>query len=126
MKISKYNSEYEEAILSAIKKDADWEMFTNDESIDAYKASLKDSITYVCHINNKFCGYLRAILDSGFGIYISELYVVPECRNNKVGRTLLEQVKKDYSDIDVYALSDEDSYYEKIGHKKIGSVFQLK
>jgi ribosomal protein S18 acetylase RimI-like enzyme len=125
MEITKYNSEHEESLLAAITKDVNWDMFTNDEAIDAYKEALNNSVTYVCHNNQNFCGYLRAILDSGFAIYVSELYVVPECRNNQVGRTLLERVQKDFSDLDVYALSDEDSYYEKIGYKKIGSVFQL-
>ncbi len=125
MEISKYNSEYEEAILYAIREDPNWDMFTNDEAIDDYKLSLKDSVTYVYHKNSEFCGYLRAILDSGLGLYISELFVVPKWRNKKIGRSLLEQVKKDYSDIAIYVLSDEDAYYEKIGYQKIGSVFQL-
>jgi ribosomal protein S18 acetylase RimI-like enzyme len=125
MEISRYKPEHEEDLLSAIKKDPIWQLFTDDDAIGKYRNSLKDSITYVCHDNNEFCGYVRALLDYGFAVYISELYVVPKWRNQKIGRSLLERVKTDFSDMAVYALSDEDTYYEKIGYKKIGSVFEL-
>ena len=125
MDISKYKPEHEEAVLSAIKKDPDWDMFTSNEAIDTYKKSLKNSVTYVYHDNDEFCGYIRALLDDGLAIYISELYVIPEYRNRKIGRSLLEQIKVDFSNLTVYALSDEDAYYEKIGYKRVGSVFEL-
>lgn len=125
MEITKYKQEDEKALLAAIKKDPDWDMFTNDDAIGSYSNSLKSSITYVCYDNGDFCGYVRALLDDGFAIYISELYVIPESRNHKIGRSLLERVKTDFSGLSIYALSDEDAYYEKIGHKKTGSVFEL-
>ncbi len=125
MEILKYRPEHEQALLSALRNDPDWDMFTNDDAIDSYKSSLRRSVTYVCLENGEFCGYLRALLDDGFAVYVSELYVLPKCRNRKVGQSLLEQVKLDFSDLTVYALSDEDAYYEKIGFKKIGSVFEL-
>ena len=31
----------------------------------------------------------------------------------------------DYSHLTVYALSDEDAYYEKLGYRKVGSVFEI-
>ncbi len=125
MKITRYKPEHEEDVLAAIKKEPDWDFFTNDNTIDIYRNSLKDSVTYVCFDNDKFCGYIRAILDAGLAVYISELYVLPKWRNKKIGRSLLERVKLDYSDMTAYALSDEDVYYEKIGYKHTGSVFKL-
>ena len=125
MEISKYKPEHEEAILAAIKKDPGWDMFTNDGAIDGYKRSLKDSVTYVCNDSNEFCGYVRAVLDDGLAIYISELFVVPKWRNRKIGRSLIERVKLDFANMIVYALSDEDAYYEKIGYKRTGSVFEI-
>ena len=124
MEISKYKLKHEDAILAAIKKDPNWDMFTNDNAISNYK-SLNDSVTYVCYNGSEFCGYIRALIDDGFAIYISELYVLLKWRNKKVGRSLLERVKLDFSDLTVYALSDEDAYYEEIGYKKVGSVFEL-
>ena len=124
MKISKYNPEHENDILSAISEDPNWDMFTNDVTIDIYRKSLKNGVTYVCYNNNEFCGYVRALLDDGFAIYISELYVIPKWRNHKIGQSLLNQVKLDFSNLTLYALSDEDVYYEKKGYIKIGSVFE--
>jgi ribosomal protein S18 acetylase RimI-like enzyme len=125
MEISRYKQEHENAILAAIKKDPGWDIFTNDDAIDNYRNSLKASATYVCHENGEFCGYVKALLDDEFAIYISELYVMPKWRNRKIGRSLLERVKIDFSNLTVYALSDEDAYYKKIGYKKTGSVFEL-
>ena len=125
MEILKYRPEHEAALLSVLRNDPDWDMFTNDDAIENYKNSLRRGVTYVCLESGEFCGYVRALLDDGFAIYISELYVVLKRRNRKIGRSLLKQVKDDFSDLTVYALSDEDAYYEKIGFKKIGSVFEL-
>lgn len=125
MEILKYNLEHEQAVISAIKEDPNWGIYTNDDAIDNYRKSLSTSITYVCYDNGTFCGYLRALLDDGFAIYISELYVTPKWRNQGIGRALLSRVKTDFHSLTVYAFSDEDAYYEKIGHKKIGSVFEI-
>ena len=125
MKISKYNSGYEDVVLSAISEDPDWAIFSNEAAIDYYRKALANGITYVCLNNDEFCGYVRAILDPGFAVYISELYVIPEWRNHTIGQSLLERVKLDHTDLTVYALSDEDAYYLKKGYTKIGSVFEL-
>jgi GNAT superfamily N-acetyltransferase len=125
MEIIRYKREHEDAVLSAIKKDPDWEIFTNEKAIDNYRKNLCESITYVCYDNGAFGGYLRALLDDGFAIYISELFVVPEWRSRAIGRKLIAKVKMDFRHLTVYALSDEDTYYEKLGHKRIGSVFEI-
>lgn len=125
MKISKYNPEHENDILSAMSEDPDWDMLCNDATIDLYRKSLKNGVTYVCYNSNEFCGYVRAVLDDGFSIYVSELYVTPKWRNHKIGQSLLERVKSEFTNLTVYALSDEDAYYVKKGYTKIGSVFEL-
>ena len=125
MKISKYNSMHENDVLSAISEDPDWSIFSNDAAMDLYRNSLQNGVTYVCYENNEFCGFVRAMLDDGFAVYISELYVIPTWRNHKIGQSLLERVKSDFSSLTVYALSDEDAYYVKKGYTKIGSVFEL-
>lgn len=125
MEIFRYKREHEDAVLSAIKEDPSWDIFTNEKAIDNYKKSLCESITYVCYDNGAFGGYLRALLDDGFAIYISELFVVPALRNRAIGRTLIAKVKMDFRHLTVYALSDEDAYYEKLGYRRIGSVFEI-
>ncbi len=125
MNISPYTPEHETAILDAIKQDPNWAIFTKEDAIELYRKALQQSITYVCHQNDEFCGYVRAFDDLGLAIYVSELYVLPQWRNQHVGRSLLARYKTDFPDKTVYALSDEDAYYEKIGYTKIGSVFEL-
>lgn len=125
MEILRYKREHEDAVLSAIKEDPGWDMFANEKAIDNYKKSLCESITYVCYEDGAFGGYLRALLDDGFAIYISELFVVPEWRNRTIGRALIAKVKVDFRHLTVYALSDEDAYYEKLGYRKAGSVYEI-
>ena len=125
MNIYRYNREHENDLLSAIREDPNWDMFTNDAAAEKYRNRLLESITYVSYEGKIFSGYLRALLDDGFAIYISELFVVPEMRNRKIGRTLISRLKSDFSNLTVYALSDEDIYYEKLGYKKAGSVFEI-
>jgi ribosomal protein S18 acetylase RimI-like enzyme len=125
MHILRYQRVHEDAVITAIKSDPDWDMFSNEQSIDNYKKSLLNSITYVCYQDDMFCGYLRALLDDCFAIYISELFVVPECRDRAVGRSLLAKVNMDYPHLSVYVLSDEDAYYRKLGYEIIGSVFKI-
>lgn len=125
MKISKYNPENDDDIFAAITKDPDWEMFSKNAATESYRKSLKNSVTYVCYNGNEFCGYLRAIPDDGFAVYVSELFVIHEWRNHKIGQSLLERIKSDYSGLSVYVLSDEDAFYVKKGYTKIGSVFEI-
>ncbi len=125
MQILKYTREHEDAVIAAIEKDPDWDMFTNQKSLPAYKQRLEDSLTYVCYSAAEFCGYVRAITDEPFAVYISELFVVPSYRNKAVGRTLINKVKMDFEYLTVYVLSDEDAYYEKHGYNHVGSVFEI-
>ena len=125
MEIFRYKREHEDAVISALKEDPSWDMFTNEKATDNYKKSLCESITYVCYENGAFGGYLRALLDDGFAIYISELFVVPEWRNRTIGRTLIAKVKAEFRHLTVYALSDEDAYYEKLGYRRVGSVYDI-
>ena len=125
MEILKYRLEHEEDVLSAIGKDPEWDFLTSHDKNGIYKTSLMKGISYVCYNKNEFCGYVRAIQDVGFALYISELFVIPKWRNKKIGQLLIEQVNNDFPNLTIYALSDEDAYYLKKGYKKIGSVFEI-
>jgi len=125
MEIFRYKREHEDAVISAIKEDPNWVMLTHEKAIDNYKKSLCESITYVCYENGTFGGYLRALLDIGSAIYISELFVVPEWRNRTIGRALIAKVKMDFRHLTVYALSDDLQRAVKLGYRKVGSVFEI-
>ena len=107
-----------------MKAEPDWSSFVSEDAIDTFKKALLGSDTYICESQGKICGYLRALVD-GFGIYVSELYVAPRYRGNGYGKKLLGKVKQAHPNQNVYVLSDEDLYYEKLGCNRIGSVFQL-
>lgn len=122
--ILKYEKEHEAELLALLTAEPDWKSFTSDGAVDIFRKSLLDSETYVCQSQDKICGYLRALVD-GFGVYVSELYVEPRYRNSGYGRRLLGKIKDAHPYQDVFVFSDEDLYYEKLGCKRIGSIFQL-
>ncbi|NLX26618.1 MAG: GNAT family N-acetyltransferase [Lentisphaerae bacterium] len=122
--IFRYGKNHESGLIALLKAEPDWNSFTGDNRIEGFKKALLEGETYICESQGRICGYLRAVVD-GLGIYVSELYVAPDCRNNGYGKALLERIKQKHPDRDVYVLSDEDRYYEKLGCKRVGSVFQL-
>ena len=125
-KLERYSKKNYQDVLAAIGEDPNWEFIINSESKrQIYADRLDKSDTYVCYSGEIFCGYVRAIIDDGMALYISELFVIPEHRNRNVGHSLIEKVKEENPSITVYALSDEDLYYEKKGYKNIGSVFEI-
>jgi ribosomal protein S18 acetylase RimI-like enzyme len=125
MEILRYTREHEDALISALKEDPEWDMFTNEKTVTSYKKRLLESVTYVCLENGALCGFVRALLDDFLAVYISELFVASEWRNRTIGRTLITKVKTDFPHLTVYALSDEDAYYEKLGFRNVGSVFEI-
>lgn len=122
--ILKYQKKHEQELISLLEKEPDWSSFLRDDAIDKFKDALLESETSLCESKGNICGYLRAFVDR-FGVYISELYVSPQCRGAGFGAQLLARIKQEYPEQDVYVLSDEDSYYDKLGYQRVGSVFKL-
>ncbi len=118
------NKAHEAELIALLMSEPDWNSFTRPDTINAFKNSLLSSETFVFESQSKICGYLRALVD-GFGIYVSELYIAPSCRKNGYGKQLLRKIKQQHPDQDVYVFSDEDLYYEKLGFKRVGSIFRL-
>ena len=42
------------------------------------------------------------------------------------GEILMERVFKDYPNQSIYVMSDVDPYYEKLGYRREGSIFEVK
>ena len=122
--VLRYSIEHEDGLLELLKREPDWDEYTSSHFIETFRQSLLNGDTFVCKHGREYCGYVRAITD-GLGLYISELYVAPPWRNRGIGRRLLEVFKQHNIDRAVYVLSDEDAYYEKLGHRKIGSIFEI-
>ena len=123
-RVLNYKKEHEGELIALLGKEPDWSSFLSDDAMDTFKQVLLESETFVCESTGTICGYLRALVD-GFGIYISELYVAPHYRRHGYGSQLLAKIKHKYPNQPVYVLSDEDAYYEKLGYRRVGSVFQL-
>ena len=122
--IFKYDKAHESELIALLKVEPDWNSFTGADKINTFKNVLQNSETYIYKSQSKICGYLRALVD-GFGIYVSELYIAPSYRNNGYGKELLRRIKQQHPDQEVYVFSDEDLCYEKLGCKRVGSIFQL-
>ncbi len=122
--ILRYRKEHEQELLALLGAEPDWRSFLSGDAIDAFRKALLESETFLYQSQDSICGYLRALVD-GFGTYVSELYVAPQYRGNGIGAQLLAKVKQEHPNQEVYVLSDEDPYYQKLGYKRVGSVFQL-
>ena len=121
--IRKYkSSEDYNKLLSLIKSEGEeW----NDYLKPGYQQPLEESITYVALADHELCGYVRSISDGGLFIWVIDLLVHKNYRGNSIGRKLLETVKLEFPDLDVYVLSDVDEYYEKQGYEREGSIFKI-
>ncbi|MCE8044218.1 GNAT family N-acetyltransferase [Halomonas daqingensis] len=122
--IIRYDKDHESELIALLESEPDWNAFVRGEALGAFKAALLSSKTYIYKSHGEVCGYLRALVDE-FGICVSELYVAPRYRCRGFGRELLGKLKKAHPNQSVYVLSDEDGYYEKLGCRRIGSVFEL-
>ena len=71
------------------------------------------------------CAFIRCKEDSGFGVYILDLLVRKQCRGRKFGRCLIETISKIFHDDRAYVTSDADLYYEKLGCRRVGTVFEV-
>ena len=58
--------------------------------------------------------------------YESDLLVRKSYRGRKIGKTLMERVLKDFPNQPIYVMSDVDPYYEKLGYRREGSIFEVK
>ncbi|MBZ9571232.1 GNAT family N-acetyltransferase [Methanobrevibacter sp. TMH8] len=124
MHLKKYERKDEESLISLLKKEG-WDCYTSTNTIEKYKKALLESITYVAYEENTLCGYSRSLDDYGFYIYICDLLVDRDYRNNKIGQKLMEQLCIDYPEHDIYVMSDEDKFYLKKGYIREGSIFKL-
>jgi len=126
MKIREY-SKAEETLLFDLLMDegADWNDYHGSAGRSKYIKALESSITYIAYDENIVCGFVRCREDDGFGVYIYDLLVRKSYRGRKIGKSLIERVRHDFPDQPVYVMSGVDKYYEKLGYRKIGSIFEV-
>jgi len=126
MQVRRYEKADEANVIEIIKLEGEaWESYYSPESVDKFKRALEISITYVAYENEELCGYSRSVDDNACEIIVCDLLVTPKHRGKNAGRLLMECIHVDYPGKEVYVMSDVDEYYEKLGYKKTGSVFEV-
>jgi ribosomal protein S18 acetylase RimI-like enzyme len=127
MKIKKYSKADESLLFNLLVDEGDeWSDYHGAAGRDKYIKALESSITYIACDETLVCGYVRCREDDGFGVYIYDLLVRKKYRGRQIGKSLMERVCKDFPDQPVYVMSDVDSYYEKLGYRREGSIFEVK
>ena len=125
IKIKKYTKRKEALCFQFLEKEADFSCYHDPKYRDAYALNLEKSITYLLYENENIIGYVRAIEDYGFYIYICDLLVDASKRGLGYGKLLMEHIRSLYPKLDVFVMSDIDPYYIKQGYIKEGSIFRL-
>lgn len=127
MEIRRYQKDLDEdGLMDMIRAEGeDWACYWEDEANEKYRLSLENSITYVAYEDGEICGYSRSIVDNGFYIYVCDLLVRESSRGKGIGRILMESIYREYSQMTVYVMSDVDGYYNALGYRREGSVFEV-
>lgn len=127
MKVKKYSKAYESLLFDLIADEGDeWIDYHGSTGRDKYIKALESSITYIACDENVVCGYARCREDDGFGVYVYDLLVRKSYRGKQIGKSLMERARRDFLDQPVYVMSDVDPYYERLGYRREGSLFEVK
>ncbi|WNJ16902.1 GNAT family N-acetyltransferase [Pontibacter sp. G13] len=123
IRISPYHPEQDYSqLLEVIRGEGEeW----RDYLTAAYRLRLAESITYVAFADGELCGYVRSMNDAGFFVWVIDLLVDRRFRGHSIGRLLMERVRQDYPEQEIFVMSDVDAYYTKLGYRKEGSIFKV-
>ena len=125
MEIERYDKLRDETkLLKIIENEEGW-TYTEKDLFEKYKSALEKSITYVAYDGENLFGYSRSINDFDLYIYICDLLVTSDYRGQGIGKKLMECVQNDYKDFTIYVMSGVDEYYEKLGYKREGAIFEI-
>lgn len=126
MEILRYNKELKSRLFDLLCDEGEeWSDYHGEAGRAKYVKALESSITYIACEDGLVCGYIRCRDDDGFGVYIYDLLVRKSHRGRQIGKSLIERVRADFPEDDIYVMSDVDAYYERIGFKRVGSVLQM-
>jgi ribosomal protein S18 acetylase RimI-like enzyme len=126
MEIKRYSKADETLLFDMLVDEGDdWSDYHGSAGRGKYIKALESSITYIACDKNLVCGYARCREDDGFGVYVYDLLVKKSYRGRQIGKSLMERVCQDFPDQPVYVMSDVDPYYEKLGYRREGSIFEV-
>ncbi len=127
MEIRKFSKADESLLFDLLVDEGDeWSDYHGPAGRDKYIKALESSITYIACDKALVCGFARCREDDGFGVYIYDLLVRKSYRGRNIGKILMERVCRDFPGQTVYVMSDVDLYYEKLGYRREGSIFEVK
>lgn len=126
MEIRRYTPADEALLLEMLAGEGDaWGDYHRPENRERFRRAFSSSVVYVACSGGRLQGYVRCREDDGYGVYVFDLLVQKEDRGRRIGKSLMERVRKDFPGQPVYVMSDVDPYYEKLGYEKTGSIFKV-
>ena len=124
--IRKYSKYKENQFFEFLEKEGeDWSCYYGAKNRDRYALNLEKSISYLLYKDKDIIGYIRALEDFGFYVYICDLLVDKDYRGHGYGKKMMAYIQSIYPSHDIYVMSDIDPYYEKQGYSNEGSIFLL-
>ncbi len=127
MDIIQYDKNFEALLFNLLMDEGDdWSDYHGQAGRSQYIKALESSIAYVAYDGTQVCGYVRCREDDGFGVYVYDLLVRKTHRGKQIGKTLIDQVCKDFKEQPVYVMSDADGYCEKLAYERAGSVLEVR
>lgn len=126
MVIERFRPEDAPALFDLLAEEgAEWSDYHGAYGRGRYLRALETSATYLAWDGGLLCGYVRCREDGGFGVYVCDLLVRASCRGSGLGRRMMARVREDFQGQTVYVMSDVDPYYETLGYRRVGSIFEV-
>ena len=124
--IRPYAAADEAALFALLREEGDdWKDYWGHSGRERYAQALALSSTFVAYEGDALAGFVRCKNDHDFEVVVYDLLVRKQSWGRQIGRALMSHVAASFPDVPVYVMSDVDSYYEKQGYRRIGSVFQV-
>ncbi|GAK06167.1 hypothetical protein JCM19037_4744 [Geomicrobium sp. JCM 19037] len=126
LNLRRYGKQDENDLFQLIESEGEeWNDYLTEEGRENYKKTLAGSLTLLAYEGEELCGYSRSIVDGEFHVYVCDLLVHQEKRGNGYGEKLMAAIYEKYPNHTVFVMSDVDEYYEKLGYRKEGTVFEV-
>ncbi len=91
-----------------------------EEKRDEYRSALKTSCTLIAQADGRYAGYVRAITDGSFTVFVAEIIVDEPFRRMGLGTRLLHAVAERYPSARIDLISDNDAFYQSDGFHAMG------
>ncbi len=127
IKIRPYRKRQDTKLLDLLLSEGhEWAEYTAPDKKDLYLLNCEKSFTYLLYEDEEVIGYIRALEDYSYYMYVCDLLVRKDKRGQGYGKLLMDHIQKEFPKLTVLVMSDVDEYYTKLGYQKIGSIFEVK